>query len=138
MAWWCAPGRKGGVTCSAARPGPVRASRSAGRRTRPAVYVPVLPFDLGDPAAAGTPQLGPGTVPTAYGRISARWSSTAGGHRLELDVTAPRTTSGTIAVPAAKGSILLVNGRAALVAITDGYASLPVRGGTYSITVLRH
>ncbi|MEV6851044.1 alpha-L-rhamnosidase C-terminal domain-containing protein [Actinoplanes sp. NPDC051411] len=79
-----------------------------------------------------------GAVPTAYGQISARWSSTAGGHRFDLHVTAPRTTSGTIAVPAAKGSILLVNGRSVHATITEGYASLPARGGTYTITVLRH
>ncbi len=75
-----------------------------------------------------------GMVPTAYGDISARWSST--GHRFDLHVTAPRTTSGTIAVPAGKGSTILLNGHHAHATIRDGYASLNVPGGTYTITVL--
>jgi hypothetical protein len=74
-----------------------------------------------------------GVVPTKYGDISARWTST--GHRFDLKVTTPGSTSGTIAVPA--GTVFL-NGRPVHAKATDGYARITVPGGTYSITVLRH
>ena len=76
-----------------------------------------------------------GVVPTSFGDISARWSSS--GQRFELRVTTPRTTSGTIAVPATEGSKILVNGRPAHPPVLNGYARLSVPGGTCSITVLR-
>jgi hypothetical protein len=75
-----------------------------------------------------------GVVPTKYGDISARWSSS--GHLFTLHVTTPKTTSGTIAVPAAKRSLVLINGRPVHPAVTDGYARLTVPGGVYQITVL--
>jgi hypothetical protein len=78
-----------------------------------------------------------GVVPTRYGDITARWSQTAAGHRFDLHVSAPRGTSGTIAVPAGRGSAIVVNGRSVHPRVTDGYARLEVRGGTYTITVRR-
>ena len=77
-----------------------------------------------------------GVVPTRYGDISAGWTSSAGGHRFDLHATTPRNTSGTIAVPAGKRSLILVNGRPVHSGVTDGYARLRVPGGAYRITVL--
>jgi hypothetical protein len=77
-----------------------------------------------------------GVVPTKYGDITARWTST--GHRFNLYVTTPRKTSGTIAVPAGKHSTILVNGRLTHPRISGGYAQLSVPGGGYAISVLRH
>jgi len=78
-----------------------------------------------------------GVVPTKYGDISADWTSTGNCNRFDLHVTAPRSTSGTIAVPADRHSRVLVNGRAVRATVTDGYARLALPGGTYTITVLR-
>ncbi|MFF5289743.1 alpha-L-rhamnosidase C-terminal domain-containing protein [Paractinoplanes globisporus] len=75
-----------------------------------------------------------GVVPTRYGDISARWTSSR--HRFDLSVTAPRTTSGTIAVPATRGSTILDNGRVIHPQITGGYARIDVPGGSHTITVL--
>jgi hypothetical protein len=77
-----------------------------------------------------------GVVPTKYGDISADWRQTGDGNRFELRVTTPRATSGTIAVPAAPHSRIVVNGRTVRPPVTDGYARLTVPGGTYAITVL--
>lgn len=77
-----------------------------------------------------------GVVPTRYGDISAEWTST--GHRFDLRVTTPRTTSGTIAIPAGRHSTIRVNGRVIHAKVTDGYARIGVPGGGYTITVLRH
>jgi hypothetical protein len=77
-----------------------------------------------------------GVVPTRYGDISARWTSTS--HRFDLHIATPRTTSGTVAVPASQHSTILVNGGAVHAAVDDGYARLNVPGGTYTITVLGH
>ena len=78
-----------------------------------------------------------GVVPTKYGDISAKWSSKAGGRVFALTVKAPRDTSGTIAVPAGKDSIMLVNGHRVHPEVNDGYAGLTVKGGSYTINVLR-
>ena len=74
-------------------------------------------------------------MPTKYGDISARWTSKD--HRFTLHFTTPRNTSGTVAVPAGKHSIVLVDGRPVRPQITDGYAQLHLRGGSHTITVLR-
>jgi hypothetical protein len=76
-----------------------------------------------------------GVVPTQHGDISAGWAST--GHRFDLRVTTPRTTSGTIAVPAGKGDTILVDGRVAHANVSDGYARLRLPGGDHTIAVLR-
>ena len=56
-------------------------------------------------------------MPTKFGDISTRWSRTAGGRRFTLHVTAPRATAGTIAVPAAEGSSIFVNGHRTRVSV---------------------
>ncbi len=76
-----------------------------------------------------------GVVPTQYGDISARWISKD--HRFTLHFTTPKNTSGTVAVPAGKHSIVLVDGRPVRPQITDGYTQLHLRGGSHTITVLR-
>jgi hypothetical protein len=76
-----------------------------------------------------------GVVPTKYGDISTRW--TASTHRFELHISTPKTTSGTVAVPATQRSTVLIDGRPARPEITGGYAQLNVRGGSHTITVLR-
>ena len=75
-------------------------------------------------------------MPTRYGDIAARWTSRDGGHLFDLHVTTPKNTSGTIAVPAGKRSVILVDGRVVTAGVVDGYARLNVRGGTHTIVVL--
>jgi hypothetical protein len=79
-----------------------------------------------------------GVVPTKYGDISADWKQTDNCNRFDLHVTTPRTTSGTIAVPADRHSTIAVNGRTVHATVADGYAQLTLPGGSYHITVLRH
>jgi hypothetical protein len=76
-----------------------------------------------------------GAVPTAYGDIDARWSS--GRDRFTLHLSAPKSTSGTVAVPAGRHDTVLVDGRVARPARSDGYARLDLRGGAHTVTVLR-
>jgi hypothetical protein len=76
-----------------------------------------------------------GVVPTKYGDISTRWTSNA--HRFELHFSAPKTTNGAVAVPAAEQNVVLVDGRPVRAEITHGYARLNVHGGSHTITVLR-
>jgi hypothetical protein len=78
-----------------------------------------------------------GVVPTRYGDISARWTSAVRGHLFTLRLTTPKTTSGTVAVPAGERSVVLVNGRRTHADVTDGFARLSLPGGVYTITVLR-
>ncbi|MFC1408948.1 alpha-L-rhamnosidase C-terminal domain-containing protein [Streptacidiphilus sp. N1-12] len=53
-----------------------------------------------------------GRVPTPHGDIDVRWTAQQPGHGFSLTVTAPRSTSGTIAVPVSGGNpVVTVNGR---------------------------
>jgi hypothetical protein len=54
-----------------------------------------------------------GRVPTTHGAIWVSWRRDAGQHRFVMDVTAPKGTSGTIAVPVDGPALVTVDGRIA-------------------------
>jgi hypothetical protein len=72
-----------------------------------------------------------GVVPTKYGAISASWTA---GRQFTLRVTTPLGTRGVIAVPAAVGTRITVNGKVVRAAVADGYAAISVPGGSYTVT----
>jgi hypothetical protein len=83
-----------------------------------------------------------GTVPTKYGDIVTRWSSTSKSFKLEAHT--PAGTNGTIAVPVTDTSVVTVNGRtvwhdgtgsAYQAKTADGYLQLTVTRGAYEVTV---
>ncbi|MEU8821559.1 alpha-L-rhamnosidase C-terminal domain-containing protein [Actinoplanes sp. NPDC048796] len=76
-----------------------------------------------------------GVVPTAYGDIDARWTSAR--DKFTLRLSAPGSTSGTVAVPADRNDIVLVDGRGTRPAISNGYARFDLPGGAHTVSVLR-
>jgi hypothetical protein len=108
--------------------------------------VPVLTNDLlgVSPTSPGfatwqvAPQPGPvawarGAVPTPKGTLSASWSQQ--GPVFSLTVTAPRGTSGSLAVPA--GKLVLLDGRAVRTAASHGTVTVPAGPGTHTVLVVR-
>ncbi|ADJ47523.1 alpha-L-rhamnosidase [Amycolatopsis mediterranei S699] len=85
----------------------------------------------------GTVRSAAGAVPTAYGTIKTQWTSDSRSGRFTLTVQAPAGTSGTITVPAGRGSVVTVNGRDSgpRAKSTGDSATLTVSGGSYQITV---
>jgi hypothetical protein len=83
-----------------------------------------------------------GQVPTSNGTLAVDW--TAANARFDLHVTAPKKTSGTVAVPATRTSTVTLNGKTvwenglssgAHATLADGYLSLVVGAGRSDITV---
>lgn len=89
-----------------------------------------------------------GRAPTPHGKISVDWSHAAAAGHFTMLVRAPKATSGTIAVPTFGRTITItVNGRTAWkngrlvrgehritsASRADGYISLHVSGGSYTI-----
>ncbi|MFE5141373.1 alpha-L-rhamnosidase C-terminal domain-containing protein [Streptomyces fagopyri] len=91
-----------------------------------------------------------GRVPTPHGDIDVHWTAASGGDRFRMTVDAPKSTSGTIAVPVSgrDHSVVTVNGKVvwrhgvftAAPGVTagrseSGYVHLKVsRHGTYEVT----
>jgi hypothetical protein len=74
-----------------------------------------------------------GAVPTPKGVLSASW--TQQGPVFSLTVTAPRGTSGSLAVPA--GRVVLLDGHVVRTAAVNGTVTVPAGGGTHTVLVVR-
>jgi hypothetical protein len=74
-----------------------------------------------------------GAVPTPKGALSASW--TQQGSVFSLTVTAPRGTSGSLAVPA--GRVVLVDGHVVRTAAVNGTVTVGAGGGTHTVLVVR-
>jgi hypothetical protein len=86
-----------------------------------------------------------GTVPSRYGDLAVSWWSNPSGFRLRAST--PAGTSGTIAVPATRRSVVVVNGHVVWsrggcagyqARFEDGYVLLTVHSGRYDVSVIRH
>ncbi|MFG1641785.1 alpha-L-rhamnosidase C-terminal domain-containing protein [Amycolatopsis sp. NPDC049252] len=81
----------------------------------------------------GTVAWARGAVPTPKGAVSASWSQV--GSVFSLTVTAPRGTSGSLAVPA--GHLVLLDGRVVRTAAVNGTVTVPAGAGTHTVLVVR-
>ncbi|WP_410623064.1 alpha-L-rhamnosidase C-terminal domain-containing protein [Amycolatopsis sp. cmx-8-4] len=74
-----------------------------------------------------------GAVPTPKGALSASWGQQ--GSVFSLTVTAPRGTSGSLAVPS--GRVVLLDGRVVRTAAVNGTVTVAATGGTHTVLVVR-